>query len=85
MENRIPERTPRAKVTARSTALGMLIAVISVLFECCLSFEWVIIGLLIGSIIGAISARMVQMTAMPQLGWLDPGLESFYDLVVNIF
>ena len=58
----------RARMGNLVSALGMLIAVTAVLFECCLSFEWVIVGLIIGSLVGAIAARMVKMTAMPS--WL---------------
>ena len=48
--------------------IGMLIAVITTLFNPgILSFELIIIGLLIGAIIGTTIARKIQMTAMPQL------------------
>ena len=59
-----PETARRGNMMS---ALGMLVAIVSSLFECCLSFEWVIAGLVIGSAIGVIVARIVQMTAMPQL------------------
>ena len=59
-----PETARRGNLVS---ALGMLVAVVAVLFECCLSFTWVISGLLIGSAIGLIAARTVQMTAMPQM------------------
>ncbi|PPR78306.1 MAG: NAD(P) transhydrogenase subunit beta [Alphaproteobacteria bacterium MarineAlpha2_Bin1] len=48
--------------------IGMLIAVITTLFNPgILSFELIIIGLLIGAVIGTTIARKIQMTAMPQL------------------
>ena len=65
------------------SALGMLIAVIAVLFECCLSFEWVIVGLVIGSLIGVISARMVKMTAMPQMVAVLNGFGGIASLLVG--
>ena len=46
----------------------MLIAVITTLFNPgILSFDLIIIGLLIGAIIGTTIARKIEMTAMPQL------------------
>jgi NAD(P) transhydrogenase subunit beta len=65
------------------SALGMLIAVVAVLFECCLSFEWVIVGLIIGSLIGVISARMVKMTAMPQMVAVLNGFGGIASLLVG--
>ena len=73
----------RARMGNTVSALGMLIAVIAVLFECCLSFEWVIVGLIIGSLIGAIAARMVKMTAMPQLVALLNGFGGIASLLVG--
>ncbi|XDD42938.1 NAD(P)(+) transhydrogenase (Re/Si-specific) subunit beta [Leptospira sp. WS60.C2] len=49
-------------------ALGMLIAVVATLFDrAILSYEWIAVGVLIGSFIGIILAVKIQMTAMPQL------------------
>lgn len=49
-------------------ALGMLIAVVATLFDrAILSYEWIAVGVLIGSLIGIILAVKIQMTAMPQL------------------
>jgi len=58
--------------TARSgnalSALGMLIAaVVTLLHEDIVDFQMILIGIAIGSIIGALSARLVKMTAMPQM------------------
>ncbi len=76
-------RPERARTGNMVSALGMLIAIVSVLFECCLSFEWVIVGLLIGAAIGAISARMVQMTAMPQMVAVLNGFGGIASLLVG--
>jgi len=73
----------RARMGNMVSALGMLIAVTAVLFECCLSFEWVIIGLIIGSLIGVISARMVKMTAMPQMVAVLNGFGGIASLLVG--
>jgi NAD(P) transhydrogenase subunit beta len=73
----------RARLGNLVSALGMLIAVTAVLFECCLSFEWVIVGLIIGSLIGVISARMVKMTAMPQMVAVLNGFGGIASLLVG--
>lgn len=49
-------------------AIGMLIGIIVTLFDQqIVSFEWIIAGVLIGSLIGAVLAKKVAMTAMPEL------------------
>ncbi|MTI86816.1 MAG: NAD(P)(+) transhydrogenase (Re/Si-specific) subunit beta [Balneolaceae bacterium] len=49
-------------------AIGMLIGVVITLFDQqILSFEWIIAGVLIGGLIGAVLAKKVEMTAMPEL------------------
>jgi len=58
--------------TARSgntvAALGMLIAILTTALDReIVSFELIIIGIVIGSAIGALFARTVKMTAMPQM------------------
>ncbi|RMD88300.1 MAG: NAD(P)(+) transhydrogenase (Re/Si-specific) subunit beta [Calditrichaeota bacterium] len=48
--------------------LGMLIAVVVTLFDKqILDFTFIIAGLVIGGLIGAVAAKKVQMTAMPQM------------------
>jgi NAD(P) transhydrogenase subunit beta len=48
--------------------LGMAIAIVATLFKQeILSFNLIIVGVVIGSAIGAVSARRVKMTAMPQM------------------
>ncbi|PJZ83693.1 NAD(P)(+) transhydrogenase (Re/Si-specific) subunit beta [Leptospira harrisiae] len=49
-------------------ALGMFIAVVATLFDqAILTYDWILAGVLIGSLIGIILAIKIQMTAMPQL------------------
>ncbi len=49
-------------------AIGMLIAIVVTLLDRqIVSFSWIIVGIIVGSIIGALSARMVKMTAMPEM------------------
>jgi len=75
-----PERARRGNLVS---ALGMLIAVTVALFECCLDFTWVIIGLVIGSLIGVIAARTVKMTSMPQMVALLNGFGGIASLLVG--
>lgn len=58
--------------TARSgnqlAATGMLIGVVVTLFDQgIVSFEFIIAGVAIGALIGAVAAKKVQMTAMPEM------------------
>jgi NAD(P) transhydrogenase subunit beta len=57
--------------TARSgnrlAAIGMLLAIVATLLnQEILTYQWIIVGLLIGSAVGALGATRVQMTQMPQ-------------------
>ncbi len=52
----------------RLSALAMLVAVVAtVVGNDIASWEWILGGVIVGSGIGAVSARRVQMTSMPQL------------------
>ncbi len=49
-------------------AIGMLLAIIVTLFDQrVLTFEYIILGIVLGSLIGAVFALKVQMTGMPQM------------------
>jgi NAD(P) transhydrogenase subunit beta len=65
--------------TARSgnrlAAVGMAIAIAATLFDArVVTFTWIVVGAAIGGIGGAIGARKVKMTAMPQMVALFNGL-----------
>ena len=75
-----PERARRGNLVS---ALGMLIAIVAVLFECCIDFTWVISGLVIGSLIGLIAARTVKMTSMPQMVALLNGFGGIASFLVG--
>ncbi|WP_420634033.1 NAD(P)(+) transhydrogenase (Re/Si-specific) subunit beta [Candidatus Palauibacter sp.] len=51
----------------RLAGIGMLLAVIATLLERDLGYTWIIVGLAIGGLIGAIMARTVKMTSMPEM------------------
>ena len=75
-----PQRARRGNLVS---ALGMLIAVVSALFECCLSFSLVIAGVVVGAFIGVIAARTVKMTSMPQMVAILNGFGGLASLLVG--
>jgi NAD(P) transhydrogenase subunit beta len=65
--------------TARSgnriAAVGMAIAIAATLFdERVVTFPWIVVGAIVGGVGGAVGARKVKMTAMPQMVALFNGL-----------
>jgi NAD(P) transhydrogenase subunit beta len=76
-------RPERARQGNMVSALGMLIAVGVALLECCLSFSWIITGMVIGALIGAIAARTVKMTSMPQMVAILNGFGGLASLLVG--
>lgn len=75
-------------------SLGMLLAIVATLFDQnVLTFEWIIIGLIVGSAIGTILALKVEMTGMPQMVGLLNGfgggastlvaIAEFYKILYN--
>ena len=66
---------PRTAARANLIAAGMLLAVVVTLFDQrILSYELILIGLVIGAAIGALMALRVEMTAMPQMVALFNGV-----------
>lgn len=65
------------------SAVGMLLAVVATLLTKGLSYQWIIIGLVIGSIIGACAAYAVKMTAMPEMVALFNGFGGLASLLVG--
>jgi len=58
----------------RLAAIGMLLAIVATLVgEQILTWQWIIGGLLIGTVVGGFMARYVKMTAMPQMVGLFNG------------
>jgi NAD(P) transhydrogenase subunit beta len=60
----VPER---ARMGNRVSCLGMLVAVIVTLLTQGLDYTWIIVGIVIGSAIGATAALKVKMTSMPEM------------------
>ena len=66
------------------SSLGMLIAVVVTLFHHdIIDYKWIIIGIAVGSIIGAFVARMVAMTQMPEMVALFNGFGGIASLLVG--
>ncbi len=65
------------------SAIGMLLAVITVLLTSGLHYVWVFVGILIGGAIGAVAARQVHMTQMPEMVALFNGSGGIASLLVG--
>ena len=75
-----PRTAPKGNNTA---AIGMLLAVIATLLNNrIVDFQTIFIGIVIGSTIGAILAKRVEMTSMPQLVALFNGFGGGASLLV---
>ncbi len=64
------------------SGVGMLIAVVVTLLNKGMSYEWIVAGLIVGALIGGISARIVKMTSMPELVALFNGFGGLASLLV---
>ena len=57
------------------SAIGMLVAIVAALLDQgIVDFTWIVAGMLVGGAIGAIAARAVAMTSMPEMVALFNGL-----------
>ncbi len=65
------------------SAVGMLLAIGATLFEKGLSFEWIAVGAIAGSLVGAVAAYAVKMTAMPEMVGLFNGFGGLASLLVG--
>ena len=75
-----PESARRGNLVS---AAGMLTAVGAAVFECCISFTGVVVGLIVGGAIGAVAARRVQMTGMPQMVAVLNGFGGIASLLIG--
>ncbi len=66
------------------SSIGMLIAVvITLLDQQILSYQYIFIGLIVGATIGAIAAKVVKMTGMPEMVALFNGFGGLASLLVG--
>jgi NAD(P) transhydrogenase subunit beta len=66
------------------SAIGMLIAVVVTLLDHhVVNYTWIIIGLIAGTVIGVICARVVKMTSMPEMVALLNGFGGLASLLVG--
>ena len=77
-------------ITARNgnrlASLGMLIAIVlTILKYTDNNFEWIILGIVIGGLLGIILAKYVQMTAIPQLVAIFNGFGGGASALVAIY
>ncbi len=64
------------------SALAMLVAICATLLLAGLSYHWILLGVVIGSVIGLIGAYRVQMTAMPEMVALFNGFGGFASMLL---
>ena len=66
------------------SAVGMFIAVVVTLFDQgIVEYQWIAIGVAVGAIIGVLGARLVAMTAMPEMVALFNGFGGAASLLVG--
>ncbi len=66
------------------SSVGMLIAVsVTLLAQGIIDFRWIAIGVIVGAIIGVFAARIVAMTAMPEMVALFNGFGGLASLLVG--
>jgi NAD(P) transhydrogenase subunit beta len=65
------------------SSLGMLLAIVVTLLYRELDYRWIVLGLVAGSLIGAFAARLVKMTAMPEMVALFNGFGGLASLLVG--
>ena len=66
------------------SALGMLLAVVvTLLDQAIIDYRWILLGIVIGSVVGTLAARLVAMTAMPEMVALFNGFGGIASLLVG--
>lgn len=66
------------------SSLGMLLAiVVTLLHRNVVDYHWIVLGFILGGAIGAIAARRVEMTAMPEMVALFNGFGGIASLLVG--
>lgn len=66
------------------SAVGMLVAVVAALLDKgIVSYQWIFAGVVVGGLIGAVIARRVEMTSMPEMVALFNGFGGLSSLMVG--
>ena len=66
------------------SSLGMLLAVVMTLLDhAIIDYRWILFGVVVGTLIGALAARLVAMTAMPEMVALFNGFGGIASLLVG--
>ena len=66
------------------SAIGMLLAIVTALSsDSLIHWQWIVVGILAGTVIGALAARLVAMTSMPQMVALFNGFGGIASLLVG--
>ncbi len=65
------------------SSIGMLLAVVVTLMKGGLDYTWIVAGLVVGGAIGAVCAKRVQMTGMPELVALFNGFGGLASVLVG--
>ncbi len=66
------------------SAIGMLLAIVSALLDQgIVEYQWIFAGILLGGVVGAAAARLVQMTSMPEMVALFNGFGGMASLLVG--
>ncbi len=77
-----PRSAPRGNLLG---AVGMLIAIVATLLDKgVVGYTWIIAGIVVGSAIGAVMAKRVQMTQMPEMVAIFNGFGGAASLVVAL-
>ncbi|MFW6352912.1 MAG: NAD(P)(+) transhydrogenase (Re/Si-specific) subunit beta, partial [Verrucomicrobiota bacterium] len=76
-------RAETARRGNRLSAIGMLLAILVTLLSSGLAYTWIVVGLVVGSAIGVLAARLVKMTSMPELVALFNGFGGLASLLVG--
>ena len=76
-----------SQTTARKgnliSAVGLLLAVVVTLCNQGMEYQWIVLGLAIGTVVGAVLALRVQMTAMPEMVALFNGFGGMAALLIS--
>ena len=66
------------------SSIGMLLAVVVTLFSRdIIAYQWIVIGIVVGGVIGVIAARTVAMTGMPEMVAIFNGFGGIASLLVG--